>query len=1051
MQDVCLTNSFTILTGTPKSGFSFLSHCLHLLGIKTADKHSPIRIETIHRLLLQDLGHLPYMAGPLTSGWMQKNGANNAMKKIQSLLLLSELNDSAGNLFLADPFLCRFLSLWSNAFEKEKLSPKFVFLLRHPWEVSMSVAHCHKIDLAKAHLVWLTHTLDTLRQCPDPVLITFDQLIADPVSALTRLGEELHLTWPKDPWSARSSLLNFVQPGLKCHHASNFSEKNKQKFQVYDQMYHEICKGQWSGRIQENLLNQYSMSGSDAFLPKTKGIIHDRRLDPTKQGLVDRLFEVIGQYEKQSVDLHSQIEKITSKPEVSLSAQVVFPSTREGDEFVETIPLIVDEWQRISLAVPEPTFLRDKPIMLMPLNTNGTVVISEMKLVNLISSEVLWVVQTPQDFETLKLSGTVLRIPDLDNFMLLVTGDEPCVKLPLMGKTPDCPVRLEIWMHVCRNQQVLHRSIGRRQHKQRKFSNIVWLASYPRSGNTLLRIILNYNFALKSYSIYNDNNDIGLFFEVSEVVGHQFMNWSLIFGEQNTLKLQAKDFEKLNPLRYKTKNLKLVKTHSTYNEGFAKDKVIYIYRDGRGSLRSFASYKDKFDHNNSPLSELMDTLLCCGDDNFGLWSDHAHSWMQHPKDKILFLKFEDVVSDFNTAFKKIAGFLEIVPVRTDVLSFQEVQAINADFFRKGKKKSWQDLLDDSRNVLFWILNHETMSNLGYDMDQSLICEVLKTNGQEVVYGSPNKIYSIECMMEFDQTLQECAQIINKNIDKLNDFKRLLIGKKLRNFYIQCLDFFKKNAPQDKTYGWINKWNTLLNERIFSYTISQRKIHLFDNGVKVYDEHLIPIQRERYCKRNVHEAEEEDIFVEMIKSIPSNGFFLNIGAAIGYYPILAMILAPSINIYAVEPLERHRKYFSDNIELNGFNLTNFTIYEEGISADGENSKFLDSGYGSSIISDDKKFKNALTIKTITLDNLIKKIGGVINFLQMDVQGFEVNVLSGAQETLKQHNVKSFLIGTHTKDLHQECIFILKKHGYFIHVNRFETIDQPDGILLAMLDK
>jgi hypothetical protein len=32
------------------------------------------------------------------------------------------------------------------------------------------------------------------------------------------------------------------------------------------------------------------------------------------------------------------------------------------------------------------------------------------------------------------------------------------------------------------------------------------------------------------------------------------------------------------------------------------------------------------------------------------------------------------------------------------------------------------------------------------------------------------------------------------------------------------------------------------------------------GVKVYDDHLTPVQKERYKKANVHEAEEEDLFI-----------------------------------------------------------------------------------------------------------------------------------------------------------------------------------------------
>jgi len=47
----------------------------------------------------------------------------------------------------------------------------------------------------------------------------------------------------------------------------------------------------------------------------------------------------------------------------------------------------------------------------------------------------------------------------------------------------------------------------------------------------------------------------------------------------------------------------------------------------------------------------------------------------------------------------------------------------------------------------------------------------------------------------------------------------------------------------------------------------KTIHEFDSGIKVYDSHLLDIQRIRYEKRNVHEEDEEDIFIEIIETLP----------------------------------------------------------------------------------------------------------------------------------------------------------------------------------------
>jgi len=259
----------------------------------------------------------------------------------------------------------------------------------------------------------------------------------------------------------------------------------------------------------------------------------------------------------------------------------------------------------------------------------------------------------------------------------------------------------------------------------------------------------------------------------------------------------------------------------------------------------------------------------------------------------------------------------------------------------------------------------------------------------------------------------------------------------------------------------------------------RKIHVFDNDVRVFDDQLIAGQRERYLIRNVHESDEEDIFVELIRAIPADGCFVNIGSAIGYYALLAKKLAPRLTIHAVEPLGRHRDFFVENMTLNGLNPTDFTVHEEAVYSGGGNQRFVDKGYGSSLYkvwrsgadktstkgavktvikviltgSGLKKFETTpesdkvITIQTITLDQLLAKVGRSVDLLQMDVQGAEADILKGSLSSLRSGNITSFLIGTHGRVLHQECREILREHGYEIEHEEPNPTGQPDGIIVA----
>ena len=175
---------------------------------------------------------------------------------------------------------------------------------------------------------------------------------------------------------------------------------------------------------------------------------------------------------------------------------------------------------------------------------------------------------------------------------------------------------------------------------------------------------------------------------------------------------------------------------------------------------------------------------------------------------------------------------------------------------------------------------------------------------------------------------------------------------------------------------------------------------------------------------------------------------------------------------LEPLERHRRLLSENLTLNGLTNGDFTIHPEGLTSSEGSDTLMDRGYSSRLAGPGerqnlslsarwkrllesiglRRSKNAtLTIRTITLDTLVRRIGREIDLLQMDVQGLEVEVLKGGAESLKAGAVKTFLIGTHGRKigltLHEQCRDLLQASGYAIEIDQPDTREQPDGILVA----
>jgi len=249
------------------------------------------------------------------------------------------------------------------------------------------------------------------------------------------------------------------------------------------------------------------------------------------------------------------------------------------------------------------------------------------------------------------------------------------------------------------------------------------------------------------------------------------------------------------------------------------------------------------------------------------------------------------------------------------------------------------------------------------------------------------------------------------------------------------------------------------------------VHEFENGVRVYDAHLLQSQRERYAEENLHEPEEETIFRSIVESIPSGGCFTNVGSAIGYYLILAKRLRPDLDVHAFEPLEEHRSKIKENIRINGVSGEEITVHGAAISSRTGWEMLVDTGYGSHVVERERdslkglvreaKFfvKHALSrvglrrgadvrwMRTMSLDEAQSRIGRSFHLVQMDVQGLEADVLDGARHLMRNGDVETFLIGTHGEEVHRECTSILRSFDYEIIHDRPSPERQPDGILVA----
>ena len=277
---------------------------------------------------------------------------------------------------------------------------------------------------------------------------------------------------------------------------------------------------------------------------------------------------------------------------------------------------------------------------------------------------------------------------------------------------------------------------------------IIWLASYPKSGNTLLRSILSSYFYSKDGEFsFNNLNYISQFPLTS-----QFMSAGINIDTDEEI---FKNFINVQNLLNEEKGkVKFFKTHSALSKMHGCNftdlnntlGVIYIVRDPRNVVNSLAH------HNDLSIDVAADTMI----DNskflvksvkncrifLGSWSSNYNSWKNlQVKNKYLLIKYEDLIYKKKTTMLKILKFLEQLGMKSQLDIVKLNKAIKSTDFKKvknleqnetfyegvidaktGKRKiffnlgpgnDWRRLLDDKIKIKLEKAFEKEMIELGY--------------------------------------------------------------------------------------------------------------------------------------------------------------------------------------------------------------------------------------------------------------------------------------------------------------------------------------------------
>ena len=209
---------------------------------------------------------------------------------------------------------------------------------------------------------------------------------------------------------------------------------------------------------------------------------------------------------------------------------------------------------------------------------------------------------------------------------------------------------------------------------------MIWLASYPRSGNTLLRTILKQCFDLPSASVYP--SDLGGVKELEAATGHI-------------------EHRAGGQLVFPAGALPLVKTHEAPSD---EKPAIYVIRDPRAVTVSYWHFAGR--HQGLSLKDVID-----GRHRWGTWGGHVDAWNPRTRPNCLLLQYEMIVADLQGTLASVGAFIDREAVRAQMPSRRELASTGSIWVRQ--ESEWRDSMTPELEAHCRLINAVNMEKYGY--------------------------------------------------------------------------------------------------------------------------------------------------------------------------------------------------------------------------------------------------------------------------------------------------------------------------------------------------
>jgi len=227
---------------------------------------------------------------------------------------------------------------------------------------------------------------------------------------------------------------------------------------------------------------------------------------------------------------------------------------------------------------------------------------------------------------------------------------------------------------------------------------IFWISSYPKSGNTWLRILLASYYYTKD-GIYDEK----VLKNIDQFPQKKFFN-DFNYDQKvptDTIKLWIKAQEKIN----QDKKLKFFKTHNTFgklnNFDFTNKEnsigCIYVVRDPRNvitSIKNFYELRDdqafKWITNKNQYIYDVHKFEKDGFSDFQFissWDTNFESWKMQKKIAIKIIRYEDLLNETYAVLNDVISFIHQITNNKEKIYKNKIKnAVSSSSFSKLKEK-----------------------------------------------------------------------------------------------------------------------------------------------------------------------------------------------------------------------------------------------------------------------------------------------------------------------------------------------------------------------------